>query len=238
MIINIKRQSALIRNYELKKFGGRFCESSSNIKVPILVDIYSEPIISEICNVYTVDKPQISIPRIKIRSVTKSYDGTREIENIIPTATKLVRAGAIEIAVTANSTINAFTAASLDRTFFRMNRKYTLLTKVTIEETTGTDTYTHDINLNLRPDNRNQIAYSFTFKDHGVVNPSNPDSNVVECTLNGHVNYDTGAIQMHAIFAGGSVGSTFTVDQIKFNLNFTPVETIIHQWLLGVILVE
>ena len=35
---------------------------------PILEDIYSEPIISEICNIYPVNKPTIKVPRIRIRS--------------------------------------------------------------------------------------------------------------------------------------------------------------------------
>jgi len=36
------------------------------LSFPILVDIYAEPIISELCNVYPVSSPVASIPRVKI----------------------------------------------------------------------------------------------------------------------------------------------------------------------------
>lgn len=36
------------------------------LSFPILVDIYAEPIVSELCNVYPVSSPVASIPRIKI----------------------------------------------------------------------------------------------------------------------------------------------------------------------------
>ena len=43
------------------------------LSFPILVDIYAEPIISELCNVYPVSSPVVSIPRIKIMAYIKGY---------------------------------------------------------------------------------------------------------------------------------------------------------------------
>ena len=41
------------------------------LSFPILVDIYAEPIISQVMNVYPVSSPTLSIPRVKIKSDVK-----------------------------------------------------------------------------------------------------------------------------------------------------------------------
>lgn len=185
---------------------------------PILVDIYSEPIISEVCNVYPIDKPMISIPRIRIKALTRSYDGSSVEETYIPTATKLIRAGAVTVNATPNVNTNVFASSGLDPEKLKMNRRYTLLTGLHITETDASSSaHEYDLTVNFRPDNRNQIMQEVTFADSTGA--------VVSGQVHGNVNYDKGIITFGVVFSGGDAGASFEADYASFSLQFTPVET-------------
>jgi len=185
---------------------------------PILVDIYSEPIIAELCNVYPVDKPMISIPRVRIKAQTKSYDGSTVTEEYIPTAVSLVRANVMTVNVVPNAQTNVFTATGLSTENMKMNRRYTLLTQVQVTETdAGSTTHVHNINVNFRPDARAQISRDFTFNDSTAA--------AVTGKINAHIDYEKGDISFSVIFSGGDAGATFVADFAEMTLRFTPVAT-------------
>lgn len=183
-----------------------------------MVDIYSEPIIAELANVYPVDKPVISIPRVKIKAQTRSYDGSTVEEAYIPTAYKLIRAGEVVVNVTPGTQTNVFTSAGLDPQKMKMNRRYTLMTKLDVTETDATNATTdYTLRCSFRPDNRNQIVNEVRFTGTG--------GSVVTASLTGNVNYEKGIITYQVIFTGGAAGSTFACNYSEFSMRFLPIST-------------
>jgi len=187
-----------------------------NTNVPILVDIYADPLVSEVCTIYPVDKPIISIPRMRIRAVTSSYDGNTETSQIIPSAISLVRANEETVFVTPNTNYNMYSDLGFTNSTHKMNRRYTLMTSIAITETkTGDGTEDHTVSVSFRPDARNQISRTFTF--------TASDSEIVTGNVMANVNYDGGTATAQVTFDVGESTSTFECDNITFKLRFRPV---------------
>jgi len=167
-------------------------------KFPILVDIYAEPIVSELCNVYPVSSPVASIPRIKIMAYIRGYSGA-VTQVRIPTMTQSVRPGALALTVSPAVSNNMFTIASaavspatVSADLYRINRRYTLITSVVVRETlSGGGTHDVTVPVVIKPDNRNQFVGTFTFKDNAGA--------AVVGSLTGHINYDTGIFTYNVI---------------------------------------
>jgi len=196
-----------------------FASGWTVLSFPILVDIYSVPTISELMNVYPIDKPLISIPRIRIKATTTSYDGTTKITNYIPTATKSIRADIIEVTVVPDTVTNIFTSTMLSPEKMKMNRKFTLLSRVIITEKDPTNTVVEEktVEVNFRPDNRSQISNEFEYEDAG--------GQRVNGNVHGHIDYDKGIVQFHVNLNGGTGGHTYNCTAGIFNLKFMPVAT-------------
>ena len=187
------------------------------LSFPILTQIYAEPIIAQLCNVYPINAPVISIPRVFVKATTTSYDGTTTTSTIIPTATQQVRAGTMSVNVAPGTAVNVFTALGLAAENFKMNRRYTLITNIRVTETdAGSNTHTHDISVALRPDNRAQIVAEVEFEDS--------TSTDVTLNLTGHVDYDSGQVTVNGLFSSTST-STFVMDYATLTLRFVPVST-------------
>lgn len=196
------------------------------LSFPILVDIYAEPIISELCNVYPVSSPVASIPRIKIMAYIRNYAGV-DTQVRIPTMSQSVRPGALSLTVEPAVANNVFTLAttavtppaSVTPDLYRINRRYTLITNVDVVETiTATSaTYSHPVPVVIKPDNRNQFVGTFTFKDNA--------ENTVVGNLTGHINYDNGVFSFNVIYSGGTSGSTYTTEDATLSVRFTPTNT-------------
>ena len=187
------------------------------LSFPILTDIYAEPIIAQLCNVYPISTPVISIPRVRIKATTTSYDGTTTTSTIIPTATQQVRAGTMSTNVAPGTAVNVFTALGISAETFKMNRRYTMVTNIRVTETdAGSTTHTHDLSVALRPDNRAQIVAEIEFDDSTTTS--------VTLNLTGHVDYDSGQVTVNGLFSSAST-STFALDYATFTLRFVPVAT-------------
>jgi hypothetical protein len=188
-----------------------------NTNVPVLVDIYADPLVSEVCTIYPVDKPIISIPRMRIRAVTSSYDGTTETSQIIPSAISLIRANEETVVVTPNTNHNMYFGLGFTNATHKMNRRYTLLTNVAITETKdGDGTKTHSVSVSFRPDARNQISRTFTFTDS--------NSEVITGNIMANVNYDGGTATTQVTFdVDADYPSTFECENVTFKLRFRPV---------------
>lgn len=183
----------------------------------MLVDIYAEPIIAELCNTYPIDKPVISIPRVRVKSTTTSYDGSSSESHYIPTYRAQVRTNIEDVNVSPNASVNVIGAVGADQKFMRMNRRFTLLTKVVITEDDGTTTTTREVEVSFRPDNRNQLVGEFTFVDGG--------GETVIGQLSGHINYEKCTINFQVLYEGGTAGYSFTTDHGVFSVRLTPVGT-------------
>ena len=183
---------------------------------PILVDIYAEPLISEVCTSYPTSKPVLSIPRMRVKATTTSYDGATETSRYIPTATELVRANEETVVVTPGTNYNIYSGLGFTLATHKMNRRYTIMYSTAITETkTGGGTEDHTVVLNYRPDARNQIAQTFTF--------TSSDSENVTGNVMAHVNNDAGTVTVQITFDNGDSTSTFTADSAAFKLRFRPV---------------
>ena len=212
----LERQREMILQENANVPASSFASGWSVLSFPILVDIYSEPIIAELCNVYTTNSPTLSIPRVRIKCQTRSYDGTTLEESYIPTTQKLVRANVIEINAAPGVNNNVFTIATLSNENLKMNRRYTLVTKIQIVDNQATPN-NYEVPVSFIPDSRNQIVGSFSFTDAGGA--------VVSCTINGHVNYEKGDISYNVIMGAGRTGYAFDIEYVVFSLRFTPVST-------------
>ena len=194
------------------------------LSFPILVDIYAEPIISELCNVYPVSSPVASIPRIKIMAYIKGYSGA-VTQVRIPTISQSVRPGALALAVTpavANSMFALATVAAgatVSADLYRINRRYTLLTSVTSTETLtgGAGTVANTTNIVMKPDNRNQFVGTFTYNDNAGA--------AVVGSLTGHINYDTGIFSYNIIYSGGTSTSSYVCTSAVLSMRFMPTNT-------------
>jgi len=199
------------------------------LSFPILVDIYAEPVISELCNVYPVSSPVASIPRIKIMAYIRGYDGN-VTQVRMPTLNQAVRPGALNLTVTPAVSNSIFTIASaavapatVTSDMYRINRRYTLLTAVQVAETTALGpVVNHNVVVTIKPDNRNQFVGTFTFNDN---TPAPVGPVAIVGTLNGHINYDSGIFQYQVIYAVGATTSTFATTSATMTIRFMSLTT-------------
>jgi len=193
------------------------------LSFPILVDIYAEPIVSELCNVYPVSSPVASIPRIKIMAYIKGYSGA-VTQVRIPTMTQSIRPGALLLAVTPAVANNMFTIATaavapatVTADLYRINRRYTLITSITTNELTGGINTAATHAVVIKPDNRNQFVGTFTWTDTAGA--------AVVGSLTGHINYDTSVFTFNIVYSGGTVGSVYTTTSAILSMRFMPTNT-------------
>lgn len=194
------------------------------LSFPILVDIYAEPIISELCNVYPVSSPVASIPRVKIMAYIRGYSGA-VTQVRIPTMSQSVRPGALALTVTPAVANNMFTIATaavapatVTADLYRINRRYTLITSIVAREVTAASaTIDTTVAVVIKPDNRSQFIGSFTYNDAAGV--------PVVGSLTGHINYDTGVFSYNIIYSGGTITSTYSTVSAVLSMRFMPTNT-------------
>lgn len=158
----------------------------------------------------------ISIPRVRIKAQTRSYDGSTMTENYIPDNSTLIRAGLETVNVVPGTNTNIFTSLGLSTDNFKMNRRYTLMTAINITES-DPGSATQTVTVNFRPDNRNQWSATTTF--------SNSNSSTVTVDVHGHVNYETGVISWNAVFTDPTDGGTYVANYATISMRFVPVAT-------------
>ncbi len=197
--------------------GGAFASGWTVLSFPILVDIYAQPIIAELCNIYPTDSPIVSIPRVVIKAITKSYDGSTTDERVIPTARNEIRAGQVDYNVVVATPTNLYTALTLSSDEFTMNRRYTLVTAINVTDSGGTATGA--LPLSIRADSRSQFV-----GESAPVTTSNGGDVVAK--LNGRVDFNTGDVIFNVYFEGaaGDV-AVMTADTVSLKLRFVPIST-------------
>jgi len=96
---------------------------------PMLVDIYSDPLLSKIVSVYPSNKPTLTIPRLKW--VSKIIDEKGNVEELeFPTASKMVRPGYKQIELPGAG--NLFTVIGVEKSGFRLNKRNFKITKLLV----------------------------------------------------------------------------------------------------------
>lgn len=167
---------------------------------PILTDIYSDPILSQIATTYPVNKPMITIPKISIQSSVKNSDGSTSTYRL-PTSNHLVRTSEETLLLLPNKVNNVFAMSNggssmvtSDNAF--LNKRYFVISAINYkhEDTTNTT-----IPVMIRPDARGQINHTVTIVE-GTDN--------VELTLIGNVNWDNGTVQFNSTFTNVTNNAT------------------------------
>ncbi|MFW6219365.1 MAG: hypothetical protein ACOC33_00725 [bacterium] len=182
---------------------------------PILVDIYAEPLISELCNVWTTDSHIISIPRVRIKAQTTNYDGSTR-ETLMPTLRSMVRADVHNETVSPGTTVNLLSAVfGGDASRFRMNRRYMNIRHITINDSGNQQPVV--LNVNIRPDNRSQLL--------GQIEYTTSDNKKATITLNGFVEWEKGNVLYHVNIDDGGSSANIEVDSAVFTCRFTPVRS-------------
>ena len=180
---------------------------------PILTDIYSDPIISQIATTFPVNKSIITIPRVSIKSTVKNTDGTTSSYRL-PTLTDLVRTTNEDIDFLPNvaNYAHALSASSAlinpDNTF--LNKRYFVVKSInyTSDGTPGT------IPVMIRPDSRGQLNYTTEFTEP-------VSSEKVTVTIIGNVNWDTQSVQYNATFNNPTGTTVQTITSITSNVVFS-----------------
>jgi hypothetical protein len=192
------------------------------LSFPILVDIYAEPIISELCNVYPTDSPVVSIPRVRIKSKIVNFDGS-VVEKIIPTARELIRADFFEHNIAPGAPEALLTAGlGADAAKFKMNRRYFSIVKANLTENGNAKT----VSVSFRPDNRAGIKGTFTYQA--------ADSGVCIFSIHGNVNWDTGEVIYSVVSDTSATASTVVLQTMTFQCRFTPVESMKGRTQVGI----
>lgn len=182
---------------------------------PILVDIYAEPLISELCNVWTTDSHIISIPRVRIKAQTTNYDGSVR-ETLMPTLRSMVRADVHDETVSPGTTVNLLSAVfGGEANRFRMNRRYMNIRHITINDSGKTQPVV--LNVNIRPDNRSQLLSQIEY--------ITSDNKKAFITLNGFVEWEKGNVLYHVNIDDGGSSANIEVDSAVFTCRFTPVRS-------------
>lgn len=154
-ILDRQRESVLEEAANVS--AGGFTHGWAVLSFPILVDIYAEPIISQVMNLYPVSSPTLSIPRVRIKSTIQGYDGQIEETAIMPTPHKLIRAG-FKKATCPVGHSNLFTLAGVDPQGIIMNRRYTIVDGVMIKASKDSEVKEFTVPCSLQADSRDTVS--------------------------------------------------------------------------------
>lgn len=187
---------------------------------PILADIYADPVISRIATIHPTTKPINTIPKVQLTASVRNTDGTTKTY-LMPRAQYLIRGTAETVNLLPNTNTDLFSASAgypneVNTTLARINKRYFLINSAiikTTDTTGGGNDATTTVGLNLRPDARGQIHKEFEMTDiHG---------NTTQCSIVGHINWDTGVVQYSATFSPVA-GAEFNIDYLTSKVRFSP----------------
>lgn len=216
-VLNRQRENIL---EEASNVGpGAFTHGWSVLSFPILVDIYAEPIISQVMNIYPVSSPTLSIPRVRIHSDIVGYDGKVSGSYTMPTPHRLIRSDFVTVTCTPGMS-NLFTLSGVDSQGVIMNRRYISMDSIKVKATTSAGA-TEELSISkaLHPDSRDQIGgtsavLSFASAED-VDNPS-----TIQLSIN--IDFNTGNITNQAtIIKNDKAKSTYEYESCQMSLKFT-----------------
>ena len=194
---------------------------------PILADIYSDPILSQIATIYPVNKSVITIPRIRIHASVKNSDGTTS-EYRMPRAYHLIRGTSETISIAPGIANNLFalsTGGLVNINNSAVNKRYFVCNNLKVND--GTATY--DIPMGIRPDARGQLLFVGRF--------TNAANEQVECTVIGNCNWDTGTVQYNSTFSNktnpAAAMGGYSVVQIDTSVVFSAITSDINRAKVG-----
>jgi hypothetical protein len=186
---------------------------------PILADIYSDPVISQLATTYPVGKSLITIPKVKVRGTVTNTDGSTSTW-LMPRDTNLIRSSAQLVTLSPAISNNLFTIANVTADDVNVNKRYFIITAVNLQDGVGNQ---YNVPVSIRPDARGQLSLKFTFTDTvnhidgGSVHP------IVTGSLIGNVDWNSGVVQYSISFANpAGAHGVFTAVSAVASLVFSP----------------
>ena len=187
---------------------------------PILCDTYCTDILGNAILFKQVDKPILTVPRLKMTATVENSNGT--VNNwTFPRAMFLIRSEPEEFQLLPTLTHNLFNLSKsapnkLNPETSSINKKYLLLKNITVEikNTTTQETETIEHPLMIRPDARNQFNYDFE-----IISANNPKL-LANCTIIGHIDFDHGRLQYDMTSISSDPNYTFTLKFGTFSCLF------------------
>lgn len=162
---------------------------------PMLVDIYSDPLLSKVVSVYPSNVPTMTIPRLKwVSKIIDHLGNITEVE--FPTSTKSVRNGSVEPIMVGQSA-NVFNALSIgaEKAQFRLNKRNFKVVQLVVND--GTADKAVDV-IAVADARGNFAAEGLTLADGtGAV--------VSTFKLQGQINFESGDVTWSIINLSGTV---------------------------------
>jgi hypothetical protein len=191
------QQRAILIEEASEMLGSAEAISYAVASFPILVDVYSQPILAKIVSTFPSDKPTMSIPRLKWEVSTIDYQGTK-VSWEFPDATRRARPGSVEVKVSGNKG-NIFTILNItDKDNFRINSRNIKITKIYTGATTFVDA---SIGIDARGNIISEVVRVGT------------DTDYVDVSINGVINVETGEVR-YSVVEEGSEGTAPTIEAI------------------------
>ena len=190
---------------------------------PMLVDIYSDPLLSKVVSVYPSNVPTMTIPRLKWISKVIDHKGA-VTEYEFPTATTSIRTGheVITIAQSANAFTKLFEGTGTTNfSQFRLNKRNFKIINVVVNMTQdATNYYDHTVALIAVADARGNFAaedlvvYDLTDPALAYDVDTNPYLATVNSTfkIQGQINFESGDVTWSPINLSGGTVAGVTVD--------------------------
>ena len=163
---------------------------------PILADIYSDPVISQIATVYPVNKSILTIPKVTLNASVNNADGTTTSWRM-PRTENLIRQKAVDVVLSegiSNDTFG-FGGSQVNSATSRLNKRYFLINKVSVSD--DGQGSAQEIPVMIRPDARGQLKDVFQWQDSAAT------PNTITSKLYGHVDWDTGSVTYTLSHTGG-----------------------------------
>jgi len=203
---------------------------------PILTDIYSDPILNQICTLHVSKSPVFSLTRMFLEGTVANSDGTTTSKRM-PSTMDTIRGKEEVITVLPNTENNLFVAAaaSLDFRNSAINKSFFHVFQITVTDnddgtgSPGGGPTSHVVDIIARPTGRDNITYSFTFKSGPEPAAGVADTRqTAEGTILGHMNWDKGTYTYSVTFKNlDNAASTvsYTVTNSKCKVFFTARST-------------
>jgi hypothetical protein len=192
---------------------------------PILSDIYSDPVISQIATTYPVSKSVLSIPKIKLWSSFTDHAGNKQRQQM-PRTELLARQPALYTRVSGGTSVNLFSGAQFSKVLGDTGNVFTISSTVvnpnisrvnkrflTVDQFNYTDVVgaaAGSIKVILRPDARGQIKGEAKIKIGATE---------ATLTLFGSINFDTGVFTFSMSSSNAAVA---TFNSFDMSVIFSP----------------
>ncbi len=185
---------------------------------PILCDIYIDDILGKAITHYPYNKPIITIPYMSLQAKVENSDGTEKTWKF-PRAQHMIRSSPETLSLMPKTHNNLFQLSKgypnkINKELSSINKRYFILEEIYIKFLNDKNEEDYIVEqISLRPDARGQLS-----KEIEILH----DDDVLNCSLIGNINWDTGVIQYNIILENGKDNYKYVCEYVISNVVFSP----------------